>query len=74
MRRLALGYKRPINRDLTVKAKIDTDLALAVFADYRVSSGLVLQTTLGSNLKDTTKNTGFLNSAVSLGLKIKYDS
>lgn len=74
IRRLALGYKRPINRDLTLKAKVDTGLNAAVFADYRVSTALGFQTTVAGNLNETKKDNGFLNSAISVGLKIKYDS
>ena len=73
-RRFALGYRKVINRDLIIKAKVDSNLNANLFADYKLGNGLGIQSTIGGSFNDSNKVAGFLDSGVSLGIKVKYDS
>ena len=73
-RRVALGYRKVVNRDLTIKAKVDTNLNANLFTDYRLGNGFGIQGTVGGSFNESNKTVGFLDSGISLGVKVKYDS
>lgn len=73
-RRLTLGYRKALTKDLTFKAKIDTSMNASVFSEYKCGSGIAVQTTIATNLQDDYRSKGFLENNFALGVKLKYDS
>ncbi len=73
-RKFTLGYRKALNRSVTVKAKVDSNWNATLFSEYKFGNGLAIQETLATNFVEDFKSKGFLENNFALGIKIKYDS
>lgn len=70
---VAAGLHYRAHRDVTIKAKADTNQDVAAFANYNVARGLNLQASLQSSV-DANRVREVFNNGCKFGLKLKYDS
>ena len=70
---VAAGVHFRAHRDVTLKAKADTNQDIAAFANYNAARGLNLQLTLQSSI-DAKRVREVFHNAVKFGLKLKYDN
>lgn len=70
-----IGIQKKINEYALLKAKLDKNLHATVFSDLKCTdTPLSLQSTVSKQFSGEEKQNGFLGSAFSIGLKLKYDS
>lgn len=70
---VAAGMHFRAHRDVTLKAKADTNQDITAFANYNWAKGLNLQLTLQSSI-DANRVRDTFNNAFKFGLKLKYDN
>ena len=70
---MAAGVHFRAHKDVTLKAKADTNQDIAAFANYNAARGLNLQLTLQSSI-DAKRVREVFHNAVKFGLKLKYDN
>ena len=70
---VAAGVHYKAHRDVTLKAKADTNQDVAAFANYNWAKGLNLQLTLQSSI-DAARVREVFHNCCKFGLKLKYDS
>lgn len=70
---VAAGVHFRAHRDVTLKAKADTNQDIAAFANYNAAKGLNLQLTLQSSI-DAARVREVFHNACKFGLKLKYDN
>ena len=70
---VAAGLNYKAHRDVTVKAKADTNQDVSLFANYNWAKGLNLQASVQSSA-DAERLKSVFDNSVKFGLKLKYDS
>lgn len=73
-RKFSLGYKKALNKWVSLKAKFDTKFNVSLYSEYKWGNGVVVQGTVASNCAEDFRSKGFLGNNFALGLKLKYDS
>ena len=55
------------------KAKLDTEKNVSLYTQYKMSKQITLQSSLGANLGDCSKN-GFLGNPFKFGFRLKFSN
>ena len=67
-----VGLKKSINENAYFKAKVDREMNVAMFTDYKIGNGMTIQSTASKNFGKEDSVNGFLGSDYKIGLKLKY--
>lgn len=71
--RLAVSYQNQVSDNLLLKTRVDEDLNIGVFANYKPSASWLVKSALGSNVMHKYNSPGFLGQPVNFSINIEYN-
>ena len=71
--RIVLSYQNNVSDRLLLKTRIDHNLDIKVFTNYKPSASWLIKSAIGSNVLDRYYSSGFLGQPVEFSINLEYN-